>query len=46
LIFSKQPQIDPQSALFIKCGSETSEQLGAPPIGEHELGDLREKFDQ
>jgi hypothetical protein len=40
---SKQPQTDYQKPLYVKSGSETAEQIGPPPIGEHELGDLREK---
>jgi len=40
---SKQPQTDHQKPLFIKSGSETLEQIGAPPIPEYDLVDLREK---
>ena len=29
--------------IFVKSGSETPEQIGAPPVPEYELGDLREK---
>ena len=42
-LISKQPQTDYQKPLYVKCGSETSDQIGPPPIPEYELGDIREK---
>jgi hypothetical protein len=43
LAVSKQPQTDYQKPLYVKSGSETSEQIGPPPIAAHDLGDIREK---
>ena len=41
---SKHSQTDHMKPIFVKSGSETPEQIGAPPVPEYELGDLKEKF--
>lgn len=44
-VSSKQPQTDYQKALYVKAGSETTDQIGAPPVPEYDLGDMKEKSD-
>ncbi len=41
---SKQPQTDYQKPLYVKSGSETSDQIGPPPVAAQDIGDLREKY--
>ncbi|UJR09973.1 hypothetical protein I4U23_014197 [Adineta vaga] len=38
----KQPQIDASRPLYVKSGSETFEQIGAPPIRQTDLPDMQE----
>ncbi|CAF0727488.1 unnamed protein product [Didymodactylos carnosus] len=40
---NKPPQLDYNKPIYVKCGTDTSDQIGPPPIPEYELGDIREK---
>ena len=43
LFSRKKPQIDHLGSLYVKCGSETDDQIGAPPMKDLDLDGMSEK---